>query len=82
MTLTEDEERILDEEDERDGKYIVEIAKRASEEAVQKTFAQGRSVTIARDGAIVKLYPDGHTEFVKKLDHPDRISTKKRVYKL
>jgi len=73
---------LTEEEDELDGACITEIAKHASEKAVRETFAQGRPVTTVRYGNVIKLYPDGHAEFVKKLDYSYKTTSRNRKYQL
>ena len=39
-------------------------AEKASKNAVETAFSKGLSVTVGRDGKILRLYPDGREEIV------------------
>ncbi len=49
-------------------KRILEGLKEATQRAQEETWAQGRPVTIGRDGKVLRIYPDGSEEFVKYYD--------------
>lgn len=62
-------------------KFIERIAKEASHNAVKNAFSHGRSVTIQQDGNIVKKYPSGHIEFIRKVENSS-VMPEKRQYHL
>lgn len=47
---------------------ILQSLKEATQKAQEETWAQGRSITIGRDGKVLRIYPDGSEEFVKYYD--------------
>ncbi len=50
-----------------DEQRLADAAKHASEEAIREAFAAGLSITIVRDGWIVKVAPDGTETRIRKL---------------
>jgi hypothetical protein len=62
-------------------KIVSEWLKEISDRAIQETFSQGFPITTIVDDDIVRLYPDGKMEFIKKLEKK-RIKVEKRIYHL
>ncbi len=60
---------------------IEKIAKEASHNAVKNAFNHGRSVTIQQGGYIVKKYPNGHIEVIRKVENSS-VTPEKRRYQL
>ncbi|MDY0387337.1 MAG: hypothetical protein RBT65_09475 [Methanolobus sp.] len=60
-------------------KTIEEVARDASKNAKINAFNCGIPVTRMRGNDIVKLYPDGSTEFIKKLENSS-VTPEKRQY--
>ncbi len=54
-----------------------ELLSNISEKAIQEAFKKGLSVTIARDGKVYKLHPDGSLEFVEDIPTVERKTSKK-----
>ena len=46
---------------------LAKAARECSAEAVRRTFAVGRPITILVGNRIVRRWPDGHEDFVKEL---------------
>ena len=46
---------------------LAKAARECSAEAVRRTFAAGRPITILVGNRIVRRWPDGHEDFVKEL---------------
>lgn len=65
---------------EEECKYIKRVARDASLDAIEETFRQGRPITTVEDDFVVRKYPDGRIEKIKKLEKTSVIP-KKRVYK-
>lgn len=61
-------------------KFIEKIAKEASHNAVENAFSHGKSVTIQQDGHIVKKYPNGHIEFIRKVENSSVIPEKRQYH--
>lgn len=64
-----------------ESQVIAKIAKEAARNAIRDTFRLGNPIMILEDGYIVKKYPDGRTETVKKIEKMPVISGK-RIYHL
>jgi hypothetical protein len=62
-------------------RIIARIAKNASNNAIKSAFKCGIPVTIQQGDNIVKLYPDGSTEFIKKVEYSS-VTPEKRRYRL
>ena len=45
---------------------IPELAKTATQSAYKRVLALGNSVLISKNGEIIRVFPDGSTEFVTK----------------
>jgi len=50
-----------------EAKMLAEAAKAASREAVAKAFAAGLSITVAKDGKLVRIAPDGTETVIRSL---------------
>lgn len=61
-------------------KYIELVAKQASEKGMQDAFKLGIPVTRQQGDKIVKIFPDGHTEFVKIIEHESVMPEKRKYY--
>ncbi len=61
--------------------FIERIAKEASHNAVKNAFSHGKSVTIQQDGHIVKKYPSGYIEVIRKVENSS-VTPEKRRYQL
>ena len=62
-----DEDDIAPEDTPGFTEWLANVAREASRKAAQETLDAGRPITIAQDGYIVRKYPDGHIERIKKL---------------
>lgn len=49
---------------------IPRLASRAGRLAYQKALAAGKSVVIARGGTVLRVYPDGRQEVLKRIAPP------------
>lgn len=58
----------IEEIEEKEGKFIARVAKEASIHAIMDTFRDGRSVMTLQGESIVRKYPDGRTETVRKIE--------------
>lgn len=56
---------------------MARLAKEASTNAVKQAFQNGSSVTVLRGDDIIKIYPDGHTEFVRRVENTCIVPSKK-----
>ena len=61
-------------------KFIERIAKEASHNAVKNAFSHGRSVTIQQGEHIVKKYPDGSIEIIRKVQNSSVIPEKRQYH--
>ena len=61
--------------------FIERIAKDASHNAVENAFSHGKSVTIQYEGHIVKKYPSGDIEVIRKVENSS-VMPEKRQYHL
>lgn len=52
---------------EGEAKMLAEAAREASREAVAKAFAAGLSITVAKDGNLVRIAPDGTETVLRRL---------------
>ncbi|HJH28583.1 MAG TPA: hypothetical protein C5S51_02655 [Methanosarcinaceae archaeon] len=59
---------------------IEKIAKEASHNAVKNAFNHGRSVTIQQGEHIVKKYPDGSIEIIRKVQNSSVIPEKRQYH--
>jgi hypothetical protein len=59
---------VHDPEENLDTPEFRELLKRTFDEARQKTWDAGLPVTAAKDGYIIKRYPDGKIQRVKKIE--------------
>jgi len=50
-----------------EAKMLADAAKLASQEAVAKAFAAGLSITVAKDGYLVRIAPDGTETVIRRL---------------
>lgn len=66
---------------ENESQIIAKIAKEAARNAIRDTFKLGNPIMILEDGYIVKKYPNGKIETVKKIDKMPVISGQ-RIYHL
>lgn len=48
---------------------LVRIASKGSRAAAARTIARGGRISDIRDGKLVWVYPDGHTEAIQASDH-------------
>jgi len=46
---------------------LAEAAREASREAVARTFAAGLSITVAKDGKLMRIAPDGTETVIRAL---------------
>ena len=58
---------------------IIQIAKKASYDAVKRVFSMGLPVTILQDGYIIKKYPNGNIEIIRKVENSS-IMPKKKIW--
>lgn len=54
-----------------DPKKLRSIGVKASTLAKKKAFSQGVSIATVRDGAVVRVSPNGQTEVVKRINRSD-----------
>ncbi|MDD3873306.1 MAG: hypothetical protein PHE01_03635 [Methanosarcina sp.] len=54
--------------EEQESKFIAKVAKEASINAINETFRSGRPVMTLQNESIVRKYPDGRTETVRKIE--------------
>ena len=62
-------------------KNIERIARDASNNAIMNAFNCGISITRMQGDDIVKVYPDGTTEFIKRLENSS-VKPEKRRYRI
>lgn len=62
-------------------KSLIEIARKASRQAVKKTLQAGGAITYQSGKSIIKQYADGRKEVIKVLDRA-YFRPKKKRYKL
>ncbi|KXS44150.1 hypothetical protein HWN40_04010 [Methanolobus zinderi] len=60
---------------------IEKVARDASDNAIMNAFNCGLPVTRIRGNDIVKVYPDGSTEFIKRLENSS-VTPEKRRYRI
>jgi len=50
-----------------EAKMLAEAAREASREAVARAFAAGLSITVAKDGKLMRIAPDGTETVIRAL---------------
>jgi hypothetical protein len=59
---------------------IARTAKDASNNAIRNAFAHGIAVTRMSGNDIIKMYPDGRTEIIKKIENSSVTLDKRRYH--
>lgn len=67
--------------EEQESRFITKVAKEASINAIKDTFRHGRPVMTLQNESIVRKYPDGRTETVRKIEKMPLV-LERRIYHL
>ncbi len=70
----------LEDIEELEGRFISRVAKEASINAIKDTLGRGRPVMTLRNESIVRIYPDGRTETVRKIEKMPIVSERRTYY--
>jgi hypothetical protein len=64
-----------------DPAWIKQMCREASENAIKDSFARGLPVTVLKGDYLIRLYPDGSYDLLKKYERKF-VKAEKREYKL